>query len=90
MSRNIIEIADIISSTHDGRGIADLPGKKVFVSGALIGEKVTFQRRKKFRKHDEAELLEVIKRSKSRVKPRCEVFTRCGGCSLQHISSEAQ
>jgi len=90
MSRNIIEIADIISSTHDGRGIADLPGKKVFISGALIGEQVTFQRRKKFRKHDEAELLEVIKRSKSRVKPRCEVFTRCGGCSLQHISSEAQ
>ncbi|MEC7859809.1 MAG: 23S rRNA (uracil(1939)-C(5))-methyltransferase, partial [Pseudomonadota bacterium] len=90
MTRNIVETADIVSSTHDGRGIADLPGKKVFVSGALIGEQVTFQRRKRHRKYDEAELLEIIKRSKSRIKPRCEAFTRCGGCSLQHISSDAQ
>jgi len=90
MTRNIVETADIVSSTHDGRGIADLPGKKVFVSGALIGEQVTFQRRKRHRKYDEAELLEIIKRSKSRIKPRCEAFSRCGGCSLQHISSDAQ
>ena len=42
------------------------------------------------RKYDEAELLEVIKPSKERIKPRCEVFGRCGGCSLQHLSVSAQ
>ena len=34
------ETASIASSTHDGRGIAALEGKKVFVAGALPGETV--------------------------------------------------
>jgi 23S rRNA (uracil1939-C5)-methyltransferase len=49
-----------------------------------------FQRRKRRRKYDEAELLEVLEPSSSRIKPRCDVFGRCGGCSLQHLSSDAQ
>ena len=90
MEKNTSEIAYIVSSTHDGRGIADIDGKKVFVAGALEGEKVMFQRRKRRRKYDEAELLEVLAPSLSRIKPRCDVFGRCGGCSLQHLSSDAQ
>ena len=90
MGKNISEVAYIVSSTHDGRGIADIDGKKVFVAGALEGEKVMFQRRKRRRKYDEAELLEVLEPSSSRIKPRCDVFGRCGGCSLQHLSSDAQ
>ena len=90
MGKNISEVACIVSSTHDGRGIADMDGKKVFVAGALEGEKVMFQRRKRRRKYDEAELLEVLEPSSSRIKPRCDVFGRCGGCSLQHLSSDAQ
>ena len=56
----------------------------------MEGEKVMFQRRKRRRKYDEAELLEVLEPSSSRIKPRCDVFGRCGGCSLQHLSSDAQ
>jgi 23S rRNA (uracil1939-C5)-methyltransferase len=84
------ETASIGSVTHDGRGIADLTGKKVFVAGALEGETVRFVRRKSRRKFDEAELLEVIDASPERVAARCEVFGRCGGCSLQHVSAGQQ
>lgn len=76
--------------THDGRGIAAIEGKKVFVAGALNGEEVRFIRRKRRRKFDEAELLEVLQPSPQRIDAHCAVFGRCGGCALQHIGSDEQ
>ena len=90
MARREPETARIVSTTHDGRGIADLSGKKVFVAGALDGEEVRFLRRKIRRKFDEAELLEVLDPSPARIEPRCAAFGRCGGCSLQHVSDGQQ
>jgi 23S rRNA (uracil1939-C5)-methyltransferase len=84
------ETATISSVTHDGRGIADTSGKKVFVAGALGGEEVRFVRRKSRRNFDEAELLHVITASPERVAARCAVFGRCGGCALQHVSIDQQ
>lgn len=84
------ETAMITAVTHDGRGIADTDGKKVFVAGALAGEEVRFVRRKSRRNFDEAELLDIIQPSPERVAARCEVFGRCGGCALQHVSEEQQ
>jgi 23S rRNA (uracil1939-C5)-methyltransferase len=84
------ETARISGVTHDGRGIADVEGKKVFVAGALEGEEVRFIRRKSKRNFDEAELLEVLEASANRIEARCEAFGRCGGCSLQHVSEEEQ
>ena len=80
------ERAAIVAATHDGRGIADVEGKKVFVAGALEGETVTFVRRKSRRNFDEAELLEIHEASHDRIEARCEAYGRCGGCSLQHLS----
>jgi len=84
------ETAKIESVTHDGRGIAAIEGKKVFVSGALEGEEVRFIRRKSRRNFDEAELLEILQASPERIEAHCEAFGRCGGCSLQHVSDEQQ
>ena len=84
------ETATISSVTHDGRGIADTNGKKVFVAGALEGEEVRYVRRKSRRNFDEAEMLEVISASPQRVEAKCAVFGRCGGCALQHVSIEQQ
>ncbi|MEM9689081.1 MAG: 23S rRNA (uracil(1939)-C(5))-methyltransferase RlmD [Pseudomonadota bacterium] len=78
------------AATHDGRGIVDGDGKKVFVAGALTGERVRFQRRKVRRNFDEAELLDVLEASEQRVDPNCDVFGRCGGCALQHITPDRQ
>ena len=84
------EVATIESVAHDGRGIAAVSGKKVFVAGALEGEEVRFLRRKRRRNFDEAELLEVLQPSSARIEPRCAAFGTCGGCSLQHLSDEDQ
>ncbi|MGI9203005.1 MAG: 23S rRNA (uracil(1939)-C(5))-methyltransferase RlmD [Woeseiaceae bacterium] len=84
------ETARIDSVTHDGKGIAAVAGKKVFVPGALEGETVVLQRRKRRKNYDEAQLLEVLERSDARIEPRCAAFGVCGGCTLQHLSASDQ
>jgi len=80
----------IESMSHEGRGIARVNGKTVFVFGALSGETVLIQVLKSTRNFDQATTLEVIEPSAQRVTPRCEAFQVCGGCSLQHLASEDQ
>ncbi len=84
------ETGTVRAVTHDGRGIVDGAGKKVFVAGALAGETVTYLRRKRRRNFDEAELLDVIDASPERVAPKCAAFGYCGGCALQHIGIDQQ
>ncbi len=84
------EVADITGITHDGKGVADVPGKKVFVDGALPGERVRFVRMRRRRNFDEARLDTLLEASSDRVEPRCSVYGICGGCSLQHLAAERQ
>ncbi len=76
--------------SHEGRGIARINGKTVFVFGALAGETVRIQILRSTRKFDQATTLEVIEPSAMRIDPRCEAFQLCGGCSLQHLSGDDQ
>lgn len=76
--------------SHEGRGVAHLEEKVIFVSGALPGEKVLANRTFSRAKFEEAEVLEVLQASDQRIQPKCEVFGICGGCSFQHLSSDDQ
>ena len=80
----------ISAMSHEGRGIAHVNGKTVFVFGALLGETVLIQVLKSSRKFDQATTLEVIEPSPLRISPRCEAFQVCGGCSLQHLDNDDQ
>jgi 23S rRNA (uracil1939-C5)-methyltransferase len=80
----------IESMSHEGRGIAHVNGKTVFVFGALLGERVLIQIQRSSRKFDQATTLEVIEGSPRRIEPRCAAFQVCGGCSLQHLDNEDQ
>ncbi len=82
--------ATIESLSHEGRGVAHIDGKATFISGALPGEKVTFIYTSKSRNHDEGKIDTVLEASPDRVEPKCQHYAICGGCSLQHLSSEAQ
>jgi 23S rRNA (uracil1939-C5)-methyltransferase len=76
--------------TTDGRGLAFIDGKATFIKGALPGEEVTLHYLKRKRQYDEAVVLEILKPAPERVVPQCQVFGICGGCSLQHLQSQAQ
>ncbi len=82
--------ATVTDLSHDGRGVARIDDKVVFVHGALPGEEVRFRITARRRQYDQGELLEVLRPSPERVAPRCPHFGVCGGCSLQHMAPEAQ
>ncbi|HUO82927.1 MAG TPA: 23S rRNA (uracil(1939)-C(5))-methyltransferase RlmD [Gammaproteobacteria bacterium] len=84
------EVADIVAMTHDGRGIARVSGKTVFVDGALEGESVSLVRTRRRRNFDEARLERVLVNAPERVTPRCAYFGTCGGCTLQHVTRARQ
>ena len=82
--------AHIDDLSQDARGVARVDGKVVFITDALAGETVRYMRTRKKTSFDEGQLLEVVTASEDRVEPGCQHFGLCGGCSLQHLSSEAQ
>lgn len=75
---------------HDGRGIGSIDGKTVFVDGALPGETVECLYTSKRSKFDEARATKITNAAAQRVEPPCEHASLCGGCSLQHMSNDAQ
>jgi 23S rRNA (uracil1939-C5)-methyltransferase len=85
-----VETAEIESLDADGRGVAHVGGKAVFVDGALPGECVSFRRIRRRRRHDEAQVVEILRPAAERTTPRCRHFGSCGGCSMQHLDRAAQ
>ncbi|MBN2886232.1 MAG: TRAM domain-containing protein, partial [Chromatiaceae bacterium] len=66
--------------THEGRGVAHVEGKAVFIAGALPGERVRFRYTRLQRRYDEGQVVEVLDAVPDRVEPRCAHFGVCGGC----------
>lgn len=80
----------IRSLGHQGEGVGASSGLVMFVEGALPGETVEVSIEKKKKRFAEASLLRVVQESPDRVQPPCPVYSRCGGCQLQHLSYEGQ
>lgn len=89
-ARTFVEL-HIEKMVQGGEGLAHLAdGRVCFVKNALPGElckvMLTFQK-KDFTRGAAVEILEA---SADRVKPKCPLYGKCGGCSLQHLASEKQ
>ncbi len=82
--------AEISGMSHDGRGVAHVDDKTVFVEGALRGEEVTFHYVDKRKGVLVGVVDEVHRAAPERVEPKCEVFGVCGGCALQHMDPQSQ
>jgi len=81
---------DIIDLGKNGEGIGRLDGFTFFVENALPGDRVEMQVVKLKRTYGYGKLMRIVTPSPHRVAPRCPVFDRCGGCTLQHMDYEAQ
>ncbi|MCP4597339.1 23S rRNA (uracil(1939)-C(5))-methyltransferase RlmD [Neptuniibacter sp.] len=84
------DVLEVESLSHEGRGIAKVDGKTIFISGALPGESVKYKIDTQHRRYDEASCTEVIKASPQRVEAKCQHYGTCGGCDLQHLNHEDQ
>lgn len=75
---------DIVRVGAQGDGVAAGDGPPVFVPFTLPGERV--------RTHAvgaRTQLLDVLKASPLRIAPVCRHFGVCGGCALQHMSTDS-
>lgn len=81
---------EITSLDHEGRGIAKINGKIVFVNNALPNEIVNFKILKEKSKYIEADVTSIIKRSSKRVRNVCPYYDYCGGCNIMHMNYEEQ
>ena len=78
------------SLDHEGRGVAHVEGKVIFIEGALPGERVEYASFRRKPSYEQAQVVRILKASSQRVEPRCPHFGVCGGCSMQHLEPAAQ
>ena len=83
----VITITDIGS---EGQGVGKIEGFTVFVPEALPGEEIEVKITKVNKSFAFGRMMKIINSSQNRVEPACALARRCGGCSLQHMSYEAQ
>src|SRR3989475_3074121 len=80
----------IESLDREGRGVAHVGGKAVFVDDAVPGELVEYSAYRKKPAWEAAQIVRIEKESAARASPRCAFFGTCGGGSMQHVEERAQ
>jgi 23S rRNA (uracil1939-C5)-methyltransferase len=90
INKNDELIIDIYDIGSDGEGVGRYEGFTLFVKNALVGDKVKVKVMKMKKNYGYARLMEIIEPSKDRVKPKCKLAGRCGGCSIQHLDYQKQ
>ncbi|MFV2003872.1 MAG: 23S rRNA (uracil(1939)-C(5))-methyltransferase RlmD [Gammaproteobacteria bacterium] len=89
LPEELVEV-EITAMSSEGRGITHIDDVTVFVDQALLGERILFKYTRLSKKIAEGRAVEILQASELRVEPKCTAFAMCGGCSLQHMSSDAQ
>jgi|LakMenEpi03Aug12_release.lakeMendotaPanAssembly.Ray.scaffolds.fasta_scaffold07732_11 23S rRNA (uracil1939-C5)-methyltransferase len=82
-----LQITDV---AFGGAGVARHEGRVFFVPFTAPGDTVRVKVTRTQKKFSEASLVSVVTPSADRAQPKCEYFTRCGGCSYQHIAYPQQ
>lgn len=91
----MIEKNDIICAVTDaigtnGEGIIRHEGITFFVPACLPGEKVRFRVLKVKGNIGYGKVEEILTPAEERVREKCPVYSKCGGCCLQHLDYSAQ
>lgn len=81
---------DIEDISSEGNGIGKINQQVVFVPNTVTGDRISSRIIRVKKKHAEGKLEEIQENSKYRIRPRCIVADKCGGCQWQHIDYEYQ
>ncbi len=85
-----IEKLEVESLAAEGKALAHVDGKVVFIPFAAPGDICDVQVHKKKKNFMEARITELHKESSLREDPSCDHFGFCGGCKWQHVRYEEQ
>ena len=75
---------------HQGRGIATIQNKPLFIEGALIGERLDIEITDHKKRFSKGSVNKVVTASALRIEPKCAHYAECGGCHLQHCNNASQ
>lgn len=85
-SNEEIFIEDIV---FPNKGVGIFNGEKVYIKNTIPKQKVKVDIKRKKRKF-EGRVLEIIENADYEIKPACEFFGICGGCTYQNIEYEKE
>lgn len=86
----LYESVTIESVAAEGKCVAHVDDKVVFVPFVVPGDVVDLQVTKKKHKYCEARVARFVSKSPLRIEPRCEHFGICGGCKWQNLPYSEQ
>ncbi len=82
-----LEITDLNSS---GEGVGRCGGQVIFVPDTVTGDRVLVRLTGVKAQYARGKLVQLLEASAHRIRPRCIVADKCGGCQWQHIDWKYQ
>ncbi|MEA2031227.1 MAG: 23S rRNA (uracil(1939)-C(5))-methyltransferase RlmD [candidate division Zixibacteria bacterium] len=89
MENKLIELK-IIDLAFNGKSVAHLDGKVIFLKGGLPGEKVLAEITRTKPRYNEGIVRKIITKSELRITAPCSHFDVCGGCVWQDLEYKNQ
>ncbi|ERN40688.1 23S rRNA (uracil-5-)-methyltransferase RumA [Rubidibacter lacunae KORDI 51-2] len=86
---SIVEI-DITDLCDRGDGVGRWGDRVVFVPDTVPGDRACVRLVRVKPQYADAKLRELLEASPHRIRPRCIVADKCGGCQWQHVSDDFQ
>ena len=83
--KTVLEDLLITDYAAEGKALAKLDGKVIFISGAVPGDVADVLLTKNKKDWAEGRVLKIKELSKERVEPFCKHFGICGGCKWQML-----
>ena len=80
----------IMSLGHSAEGVGRVEDFTVFIPGALLGETVEARIVEVKKSYARGVIASILDKSPDRVAPACDIYEKCGGCQLQHLTYDAQ
>ena len=89
MPRSTTLEVEIAALSGRGEGIAESPKGRLYVPGAVPGDRVDVRLGPKGREGEAAEMIALLAPGPDRVEVACAHFFLCGGCALQGLAPSA-
>ncbi|WP_343377383.1 23S rRNA (uracil(1939)-C(5))-methyltransferase RlmD, partial [Ligaoa zhengdingensis] len=86
---DLVELS-IIDITDEGNGVGKIDGFAVFVPGTAVDDRLRVKLVKIQKNFAYGIVEEILSPSPDRIPVDCRVYRQCGGCSLRHISYQAE
>lgn len=90
LKKNEIYQTTITGMTTEGSGVGRIDGTAVFITNTAVDDVIKTKIIKTSKNYAIGRLEDIITPSSARIKPDCEYFTQCGGCTYRHITYKAE